>query len=86
MWEWIRVSLARPGLAGEIVHCAVQSQELLIVGLGNVDAEPLVQGDDDIEKVVGIDVELIAQRTVRLEAIVLALRGDAGERIEDGCV
>ena len=37
-----------------------------------------------LQKIVGVDVELIAQRPVRLESIEVAFGRDAGLGVEDG--
>src|SRR5512135_992507 len=62
-------SRLRPLLQGlpQIAHAGIDRSEFSGIGLGHIDPEFLVQGDQEVEEIHGIDVELIAQALRLLE-------------------
>jgi hypothetical protein len=53
----------------EVRHDSVQRRELAVVGLGDLDAELLMQGDYEVERVHRIQVQLIAKADVRRQGL-----------------
>ena len=53
----------------EVRDEVVQRDELAVVGFGNVHAEPTMQADQEIEPIHRIEIDLVAQRALRIEPV-----------------
>ena len=53
-------------LGREVIDRCVERRQFLVVGLGYVDVEFVVQPDDDVEEIERVDVELVAQRPAQV--------------------
>src|ERR1035438_56219 len=66
----------------QIGDAGVDAAELRRVRLRHVDAELLMQRDEEIEEIHGIDVELVAQALGRLEIARIQLGHDPGQGLD----
>jgi hypothetical protein len=57
----------------------VEGEKLPIVGLGDIDAEAMVDGGDEVQEVEGIDIERLAQIRRRVDARRINLGRDVVE-------
>src|SRR5262245_42532497 len=76
---------SRPPFVGarQVVHTAAQRHQLRVVGLGNVDVERVMDGDDEIQEVERVEEKRVAQIGVRRHLVDRSLRDDLVKQVED---
>src|SRR5882672_2336021 len=70
-------------LRGQILGAAFQRRELAVIGLRHLDAMALAELHDDVEKVHGIELELVAQADLGLDRAQILVRGDVGNDVDN---
>jgi hypothetical protein len=64
----------------QILDAAVQSGEMGVIHLGDLDVKPLFQSESKIQEIHGIELELIAESFARLDVIDVCFRGNLPEK------
>src|SRR5512144_2525821 len=74
-----RLRPTRAEFSIDICDCPIERDELWIVDLGNIDAKPMVNSDNEVEEVDGVDVDGFAQVSVRVDVRQIGFRRDVIE-------
>src|SRR5262249_45983279 len=67
----------------QVVDGAAQGPQFLVVGLGNVDVECVVHGDDEIQEVERVEEQRVAQVGVQRHVADRSSRDDLLKQVKD---
>jgi len=70
-------------LSCQVLEAALKAGQTRISDHRNGTSEALLQGDDKIEKVHGIEFDLVAKGPLRVQVIEIGLGGDGGQGVQD---